>query len=200
MIELQGCDKGVGFLPAGHCARVDAPEADDLVGAATRDAIVLLNVENGTCDDVLVGEHLNRASLVQIPDYHLHIRTCRQEVILVRLLGTPVDVENVENVAIFELFERFDLLMRAISIEQSRRLTLVIVDRKGLIDAQDAVHASSRQILAVLAEFDHPDGQLAHGELMQVVQIAQLRILLLDNLGLDLVDLVGLLRGEARLA
>ena len=81
---------------------------------------------------------------------------------------------------VLELLARLDLLVCSSRIEQGCSLPLVVVDREGLVDAQDSVHASRGNILAVLAKLDHPGRLLANLNLMQVLQVIQLHVLLLD--------------------
>ena len=95
MVVLQSCDEITGLLPVGHCGCVDTPETDGLVRAARRNAELLCHVEDRTGDDSVVGQLLDRTLVIQVPDYHLHVGSCCQQVVFVRLLWTPVYVEDV---------------------------------------------------------------------------------------------------------
>ena len=104
---------------------------------------MLSDVENGAGDDTVVGQLLDWALPVYVPDDDFHIGTCRQQVVLVRLLGTPIDVEYVQFVSILKLFERSNLLwIRA--AEESGCASIDLVLGLYLVDTKNAVEASSR--------------------------------------------------------
>lgn len=109
----------------------------------------------------MVGQLLDRPLVVQVPDNHLHVRASCQEVVLMGLLRVPVYVEDVHNVTIFKLFEGLDTCVRG-RVKQCRCLSLPVVDRQDLVDAQNAIVAAGRQEFAVLTELDDPDGLLTH--------------------------------------
>ena len=54
MIELKRSDEMIRFWITGHSSGVDSPQTDDFIGAPTRNAVVLWDVEDGASDDVLV--------------------------------------------------------------------------------------------------------------------------------------------------
>ena len=185
MIELQRGYEITSLLPARDCPRIYSPQPDDLVWAAARYAVIFRNVEDSTRDDALVSKHLNGASLIQIPDYNFHVSTRSEQVVLIGLLGAPAYVKDVEYVTIFELFERLDSLVVPCRIEKRRRLPLIVVDWKRLIDSKDSIKTTCGQILPILAELHDPNRLLTNLELMQMLEVIQLHVLLLDDLRLD---------------
>ena len=54
MIELKRSDEMIRFWITGHSSGVDPPQTDNFIGAPTRNAVVLWDVEDGASDDVLM--------------------------------------------------------------------------------------------------------------------------------------------------
>ena len=92
VVELQSCDQVARLLPISDSSSVNSPQPDGLISTAAGDAELLCNVEDGARDDTFVSKLLDRASVIQVPNDDFHICTCCQQVILVRLFGTPIDV------------------------------------------------------------------------------------------------------------
>lgn len=142
-------------------------------------------MEDGARHDATVGQLLYFTPIVQIPNDHLHISTCCQQVVLVGLFRAPIDVEDVFLVPVFKLFEGHDSRVFLPAVKQSCRVTLVIVHRQDLVDTQYAVPTTSRQILAILAKLDCPNGLITHFKMVQVLQVSQLSVWLLNDLRLQ---------------
>ena len=117
MIELERSDQMIRFWITGHSSGVDPPQTDYFIGAPACYAVVLWDVKDGTCDDVLVSKHLDGAFLIEIPNDDFHVGAGSEEVVFVRLFGAPIDVEYVKFVAVFELLTRFNPLMHTSWIE-----------------------------------------------------------------------------------
>ena len=102
--ELEGRDIVRCFCKVNDTSSADAPQTDLLVEASTRNA--------GRCSehcrrhDVTVFKYLGWASVVKIPDYDFHVSTSCQQVILIGLFRTPIYVEDVRLMALFEFSER----------------------------------------------------------------------------------------------
>ena len=78
-------------------------------------------------------QFLDRPTIVQIPDDHLHVGACSQQIVFIWLLWAPANVENVHLVPIFEFFVRLYPFGSAL-IEESRGAALRIIHREQLVD------------------------------------------------------------------
>ena len=99
---------------------------------------MLGHVEDGAGDDTVVGQLLDWALPVYVPNDDFHVSASCQQVVLVRLLGTPIDIEYVQFVSILKLFERSNLLWIG-TAEESGCATIDLVLGLYLVDAKDAV-------------------------------------------------------------
>lgn len=75
-----------------------------------------------------MGKLLDRAAIIEVPQDDFHVSTSSQQVLLVRLLGAPADIEDIELVGRLKLLDRLYLRVGA-SIKQRRRRLVVVIHR-----------------------------------------------------------------------
>jgi len=156
LVVLEGSDEVSRLLPTGHGSSTNAPQSDCLVIAATCNAELLRDVKDGARDEVGVSQNLNGSLVVQVPYNNFLFSSC-QQIIFIRILWIPANVNYVKIMFFFELFEGLNALVW-FSIEQSSCEPFVIVDSRHLVDPKNAILSSSRQILSILSKLNHPDG------------------------------------------
>ena len=96
----------------------------------------------------------NRACIVKVPYYDFMVYTCCQQVIIVRLFLTPINVKDVRRVSLLKLSKWLQIVLR--SIKESYRFCVIVELWCHFPHSEYTVMPSSSEELSILTKLHNP--------------------------------------------